>query len=106
MIRRLREGFSVYLRGPLGKQVFVFLMISFIGTPKRLIGTPPGPRRGEEEEERRRGGHISFARARYLEDGLAQSFARTHDTNTEHDFPVSSLNLRFAKIRKVVYSVV
>ena len=90
----------VYLRGPPGKAVSVYLlMLSFIGTPKRLIGTPPGPRQGEEEEERRRrrrrrGGHISFVRGRYSEDGLAQSFARTHDTNTEHDFLVSSLNLR------------
>ena len=49
----------------------------------------------EEEEERRRGGRISFARARYLEDGLAQSCARTHDTNTEHVFPVPSLNLQY-----------
>ena len=79
---------------PLGKQVFFeVLLLSFIGAPKRLIGTPPGPRRGEEEE-RRRGGHISFARARYPEDGLAQSFARTHDANTEHNFPVAYLNLR------------
>ena len=51
----------MYLRGPLGKQLFYdFLMPSFIGTPKRSVGTPPGPRRGEEEEERRGGEEDTF----------------------------------------------
>ena len=65
---------------------------------KGSIGAPPGPRRGEEEERRRRrGGEENIFHSQglsTLKDGLAQSFARTHDTNTEHDFPVSSLNLR------------
>jgi hypothetical protein len=55
VIRRLREGFFVYFRGPIGKAVFFdVLTLSFLGTPKRFIGTPPGPRGGEEEERRRR----------------------------------------------------
>ena len=89
----------LYLRGPLGK-ASVFFSYAFLHrgtkTPHRDNNGATARRGGgEEEEEERRGGHISFARARYLEDGLAQSFARTHDANTEHDYPVSSLNLRF-----------
>jgi len=74
-----------------------FLMISFNGAQKRLIKDTTGATArsggggGEEEEQRRRGGRISFARARYPENGLAQ---RTRNTNTDHDFPASSLNLR------------
>ena len=45
-------GFFVYLRGPWESKFFLnCIMLSFIGTPKRLIGASPGPRRGEEEKE-------------------------------------------------------
>ena len=39
---------------PHGRAFWVFLCFPSSGHQKRLIGTPPGPRRGEEEERRRR----------------------------------------------------
>ena len=52
--KEVEGGFFCVPPRALGKAVSYFITLSFIGTPKRLIGTPPGPRRGEEEEERRR----------------------------------------------------
>ena len=65
------------------------------GTPpghhRDTTGTPPGPRRGEQQQEQE---DTDPAQGLGTPKHLAQSFARTHDTNTEHDFPVSGRTIK------------
>ncbi len=64
-------------------------------------GTPPGHHRGHGEEQQQQQQQqeeeeqdTDPAQGLGTPKHLAQSFARTHDTNTEHDFPVSGRTIK------------